>query len=40
MINREWAVYVIKDMADFCKGAEICHEMGIKCLDGGDKLEM
>ena len=40
MTNGGWAGHVIKDMADACKGAEICHEMEIKfSSDGGDTLE-
>lgn len=40
MTNGGWAGHVIKDMADACKEAEICHEMEIKfSSDGGDTLE-
>lgn len=40
MTNGGWAGHVIKDMADACKGAEVCHEMEIKFgSDGGDTLE-
>lgn len=40
MTNGGWAGHVLKDMADACKGAKICHEMEIKfSSDGGDTLE-
>lgn len=40
MTNGGWAGHVIKDMADACRGARICHEMEIKFgSDGGDTLE-
>ena len=40
MTNGGWAGHVIKDMADACKGAKICHEMEIKFgSDGKDTLE-
>ncbi|MDE7183820.1 MAG: NAD(P)H-dependent oxidoreductase [Lachnospiraceae bacterium] len=40
MTNGGWAGHVIKDMADACKRAKICHEMEVKfSSDGGDTLE-
>lgn len=40
MTNGGWTGHVLKDMADACKGAKICHEMEIKfSSDGGDMLE-
>lgn len=40
MTNGGWAGHVIKDIADACKGADICHKMEVKFgSDGGAALE-